>query len=1121
MTRAIAWFARNPVAANLLMFLIILGGLSAVPSIKQQVFPDLDIDVIQISVPYLGASPEEVEAGVCIRIEEELQGIEGIERITSRANEGVCAVMAELLTDYSIDRALAEIKNAVDGITTFPEEIEKPVINHFRMRSNTLQVAVSGDADERTLRFYAERIRDGISALPEVTQVNLANARDYEISIELPESSLRRYGLTFDEVVRAIRRSSLDLPGGAIKTSGGEVMLRAKGQAYRGADFEDIVVLTREDGTRLLLGDIATVVDGFEEDDRYTTFNGEPSVLISVERVGDQKVLEVAGAAKGYLAEIAEWLPEGIDVTVWRDDSSYLKDRLSILLRNARGGFVLVFVILALFLRMRLAVWVAIGVPVSILGALWIFPVMSFSIDVLTLFAFILVLGLLVDDAIVVGESVHTHQERAEDRLQAAIRGTQEVSVPVIFGVLTTVAAFLPMILAPGPMGAFFGTIGLVVCFCLLFSVIESQLVLPSHLGHRSIAAAVGLSVIAFFVILFWLGMRVAVGGLVVGLLAAGVSRGWFSRGDRHRRERSQAIRARWKLLQNTMATSLTRLAREGYRPMLDRAIEWRYATVAIAVVLLLLTLATIGTGRMRWTFFPGVESDFISVTVTMAPGAPIAKTEAAVDALRESARSVIAELEDELGGPGTVVKHMMSAVGGRVGGGGGSPRSYRPSTGATNLGEVSVELVGGDKRQVRPAEMVALWRAATPPIPGADKLIYRSDYFSFGDPLDVELKSTNEEQLASASEALKAHLAGYPGVFDIADSFQEGKRELKLTILPAAEALGLTLEDLARQVRQAFYGEEAQRVQRGRDDIRVMVRYPAEQRRSLADLDNLRIRTPDGGEVPFYAVAQVDEGRGYSTIKRVDRERVISVTADVDLSQGNPAEILRAIETEFIPGLLADHPEVSYTLEGEQREQRAMLGALFRDYGFVLVLIYALLAIPLRSYGQPLIIMSVIPFGLVGAIGGHLLMDISLSMMSVFGVVALSGVLVNSSLVLVHTVNRHRAAGATVAEAVRAAGTTRFRPIVLTAVTTFVGLTPLLLEPSMGAQFVIPMAVSLAFGVLFAGVLSLFLVPCGYIILEDLIGLMRGRGGSQSRDQDRGAAVSRLDTPVAAAGRH
>ena len=474
MNGVIGWFARNSVAANLLMILVLLAGIVALPSIRQQTFPDIDVDIVQVGVPYLGATPSEVEEGVCIRIEEEIQGIDGIERMTSSSAEGACGVTVELVTDYPVDRALAEIKNAVDSISTFPAETEKPVINHLNVRHNTLQIALSGPATESALRWYGEKIRDGVLALPDVTQVDLSNARAFEISIEVSESALRRFGLTFDEVAAAIRRSSLDLPGGAIKTSAGEILLRAKGQAYTGREFEEILIRKGADGTRLRLSDVATVVDGFEENERNVTFNGEPAVTIGVFRVGDQKVLKLADTVKKYLARAEARLPEALSLTVWRDDSSYLRDRLDILLRNAYGGFALVFVVLALFLRLRLALWVAIGVPISIMGALAVFPVLGFSIDVLTLFAFIMVLGLLVDDAIVVGENIYSHQEKSDDRIQASIEGTQEVSVPVIFGVLTTVAAFLPMVAAPGTMGQFFGTIGMVVIFCLFFSVVES-----------------------------------------------------------------------------------------------------------------------------------------------------------------------------------------------------------------------------------------------------------------------------------------------------------------------------------------------------------------------------------------------------------------------------------------------------------------------------------------------------------------------------------------------------------------------------------------------------------------------------------------------------------------------
>ncbi|HIL81515.1 MAG TPA: efflux RND transporter permease subunit [Myxococcales bacterium] len=1073
MRRAISWFAENSVAANLLMVIVLAAGIVGLPSIKQQTFPDIDVNLIQIGVPYLGASPSEVEEGVCIRLEEELQGVDGIEQMTSSSVEGACGVTLEIITGHPVDRALAEIKNAVDSISTFPAETEKPIVNHLAMRRNTLQIALSGNASERALRIYGEKIREGILSLPEVTQVDLSSVRAYEISIEVSESSLRRYGLTFDEVARAIRRSSLDLPGGAIKTSSGEILLRAKGQAYSGEEYENIVVRSGADGTRLKLGDVATVIDGFEDNERSATFGGEPAVMIGVYRVGDQKVLNLARSVKEKLVQLRAQLPEALSLTVWRDDSSYLKDRLSILLRNAYGGFALVFVLLALFLRLRLALWVALGVPVSVMGALSVFPVFDFSIDVLTLFAFIMVLGLLVDDAIVVGENIYTHQEMGKDPLLSAIVGTQEVSVPVIFGVLTTVVAFLPMITAPGSMGQFFGMIGLVVVIALFFSVVESQLVLPAHLGHHA--------------------------GKYINPAEA------------------LENQTKWKKLQSTLSGSLVQLARRGYLPALRKALEWRYATLAIAISLLMVALATVGTGRVRWTFFPPVEGDYISAMVTMPLGTPFEQTAKAVKVLEDSFRAVNADLDAQFGEKGSTSKHVMAMVGGRIGASRGDPSAMSSSGGASNVGEVSVELVGGAARKITPKEVVSLWRSRTPGILEADEVLFVSDYFSFGDPVDIRLNASNVEQLELAAEWLKQKLAEYPGVFDVSDSFQGGKSEIRLAIRPSAEALGLSLEDLARQVRQAFYGEQAQRIQRERDDIRVMVRYPQAERGSLADLENLRIRTPDGGEVPFYAVATATTARGYATIKRVDRERTINVIADVDESRGNAEEIFSDLRAKVLPELTAQYPAVAHAMEGEQRRQGEMFASLGRTYMLAMILIYTLLAIPLRSYGQPLIIMAVIPFGLVGAIGGHILMGLNLSMMSTFGAVALSGVVVNSSLVLVHSINRRRKSGSSIQQAVCEAGTARFRPIVLTSLTTFAGLGPLLFEKSMGAQFVIPMGVSLAFGVVFATTISLFLVPCGYLILEDLKRFFSS-GGGVPLEEPNSAAPLRLQPPLAEA---
>ena len=1074
MKAIVAWFARNGVAANLLAFVMVFAGLAALPQIQQKTFPDIEVEVVRVTVPYLGAAPEEVERGVCIRIEEEIHGVQGIDTLSSTAAEGACTVAAELITGYDVDRALAEIKNAVDSITTFPTETEKPIISHVEVRRLALQIAVSGEVDERTLKTIGQRLRDEISALPDVTQVDLVGARSDEVSIEVSEATLRRHQLTFDEVVQAVRRSSLDLPGGVIKTREGEVLLRTQGQAYVGREFEDIVVVTRPDGTRLRLGEVATIRDAFEEDDRFQNFDGEPAVLLVVYRVGDQKVIDLVETVTAYVEQARAELPAGVSVTVWRDGSQSLRDRLDILIRNGIQGFLLVFVLLSCFLRLRLAIWVSLGIPVAFFGALALFPVFGISIDVISLFAFILVLGLLVDDAIVVGENVHTHQETGEDPLESAVAGTQEVSVPVIFGVLTTVAAFLPLLLAPGTLGQIFGAIALVVILCLLVSLAESQLVLPSHLGH----------------------MRLH-----------GESR---ARGP---------IGEWWRRTQDVMADSLTRLATRGYRPLLGRILEWRYAMLASGVVLLMWTVSTLFTGTLKYSFFPPVQSDYVSATLTMPLGTHVDRTTETIEQIEAAALRVKAKLNEQyadLGEP--IVRHVLTAVGeqpatGDPGPGGGA-------AGGSHIGEVSVELASGQARPISAAEVVRLWRAETPDMPGADSLTFSSSLFRSGDPIALRLQSPDVRDLARAADELKERLTGYAGVFDIKDSFQDGKQEIRLAILPSAEVLGLSLDDLARQVRQAFYGAEAQRIQRDRDDVRVMIRYPESERRSIGDLERMRIRAPSGAEVPFSSVARVERGRGYATIRRIDRERVITVSADIDPTLANSNEVMADLRKDFLPSLVALHPGLTLALDGEQREQSRMQSGMLSTAGLSLFLIFSLLAVPLRSYAQPLIIMSVIPFGLVGAIAGHLLMGKVLSMMSIMGVVALSGVVVNASLVLVHTVNARREAGASIVDAVQEAGESRFRPIVLTSLTTFAGLTPLLLEKSVSAQFLIPMAISLGFGVVFATVITLFLVPCGYLVLDDLQNRLRGLWATDATVADEPADADPARRAAAAASR-
>lgn len=1044
MNGVIAWFARNSVAANLVMITIVVGGLLTVPHIEQEVFPEVEVEIITIRVEYPGAAPSEVEEAICIRIEERIQGVDGIDRIRSTASEGQGLVVAEIDEGVDARRVLDDIKSRVDAIDTFPADAEEPVVEQMLTRQAVINVAVWGDADERTLKVLGHQVRDEIASLDGITLVELAASRPYEISIEVSERALRRHDLTFDQVADAVRRSSLDLPGGSVRTRGGEILLRTNSQAYRGSEFESLLLLSRADGTRLRLGDVATVVDGFAETDTAARFDGKPAVIVQVYRVGHQSALHVADSVREYVEKSAARLPEGITLTVWNDTSELVRARRSTLIRNGRSGFALVVLVLALFLRFRLAFWVAIGVPVSFLGALWMMPIFGVSINMLSLFAFILVLGILVDDAIVTGENVYSHQQRDPDRMRAAIRGTQEIAMPVTFGVLTTVAAFAPLLFMPGAFGKMTRVIPLIVIPALVFSLIESKAVLPSHLAH---------------------GM---------GRIDEPRARNFIGRA--------------WVSFQSAFATGLQRFVETRYRPFLDLCLVWRYATIAVGLTAMLLTLTWVASGRIRFTFFPEVEADNVAAYVTMPQGTPAEVTRQVVEILTSSAQQVRAELIAETGVDG--YRHMMATVGQQPYRAQQARTPTRLSAGGetgSHLGEVNIELIRSEGRSISAQEVADRWRTAVGAIPDAVELVFTATLMSTGEPINIQLRGPDLGGLRVASTSLKWALAEFPGVTDIADSFRDGKHELSLKIRPGAEALGLSQQDLARQVRQAFYGEEAQRIQRGMDDVKVMVRYPEEERRSLGDVENMRIRLPDGTAVPFASVAEASLGRGFASISRSDRQRIINVTAEVNENQATANEILARVEADVLPPLLAEHPRLSFSLEGSQKQQRESMDRIFRGFAFSLVMIFAMLAIPLRSYIQPLIIMTAIPFGIVGAIWGHQITGFNLSMMSIIGCVALSGVVVNDSLVLVSFVNERRAEGVPLGEAIRSSGVARFRAILLTSLTTFAGLTPMMLENSIQAIFMIPMAISLAFGVIFATAISLILVPASYLILEDL----------------------------------
>lgn len=1046
MNSLIEWFAKNGVAANLLAIFIVIVGFMTIGTLRQEVFPEFSSDRIYVRVIYPGAAPEEVEEGISQKIEEAIHGLTDVKKVTSTSQENSGTVMVELNPGTDAARALDEIKTRIDAIDTFPEESEKPLIEEIIMRKQVINVAVSGEASEKTLRHYASEVRDQLMALDGITQVELANVREMELSIEVSEDTLRQYSMTFDELAMAIRKSSVDLPGGSIKVNeGGEVLLRTKGQAKEVLDFEQIVLRTLPDGTRLRLGQVATVIDGFEENDRESYFNGDRCALVKVFRVGDENAIEISEIVQQYIKDSAHLFPEGIHLTTWQDDSVYLAGRRDLMIRNGVTGFCLVFMVLALFLRFRLAFWVSLGIPISFLGTFWLMPSLDVSISMISLFAFIVVLGIVVDDAILIGENIHAHHERGTPGLKGSIAGAIEMAKPVSFAVATSIAAFAPLIFVAGNTGKIMKFIPLIVIPTLFFSLIESLFILPKHLSH-------------------------------------------LRRVDNL--EEGKGIIGAWRRFQNRFVTKMDQFVIRIYKPTLRWCLEWRYLTMAMAVAVFMITMGLVGGGHVRFTFFPPVEGDNVAAAVTMPLGTTTEETRRAVEKLKQAADEVRDELDAMTPeGHPSIVRHTLSSVGGqpfmtdqsRSGG------SVASSITGAHTGEVHIEASPSEVRKFNAYELANRWREKVGAMPEAENLQFTADIFQAGDAINVVLTGANFDELQAAAEWLKTKLNNYDEVIDIADSFREGKEEIQLAIKPEAEALGLTQVDLARQVRSAFYGEEVQRIQRGRDDVRVMLRYPRDERRSLANLENMRIRMPGGTEIPFNEVAQVTFGRGYESIRRIDRRRAVNVTADVDLSKGNTHVLNTALKSEILPELRTEFPGVYWGFEGEQSEQAETIASMSYLYGIALIIIYGLLAIPFSSYIQPIIVMAAIPFGLIGAIWGHVVMGMDVTILSGFGVVALTGVVVNDSLVMVDYVNRKRGIGLSEMESARQAGMSRFRPIILTSLTTFAGLTPLLLEKSLQAKFLVPMGVSLGFGVIFATFITLILVPSMYLILEDV----------------------------------
>lgn len=1044
----------NHVASNLLMMVFVVGGLVLGYSVKQEVFPEIALDLVRVSVSYPGAGPEEVEEGVLLKIEENLTGVEGIKQIKSVAAESAGIVTAEIIAGEDPDLVLQDVKAEVDRITTFPEDAEKPIITKVVNRREVISVVVYGDLPERSLREYAETVRDELLGMPQITQVDFSGVRPFEISIEIPEENLRRYNLTLDDVAQRVRRASVDLPGGSVKTAAGEILVRTKERRYLGSEYGRVVVITNPDGTEVTLDDIADIRDAFRETDEMARFDGAPAAMVRVYRVGEQKPTEMSELVKDYVERKKDLLPESVKIATWNDTSELLRSRMNLLLKNAFLGLILVFMVLGLFLQIRLALWVMLGIPISFLGAMLLMPVMDVSINMISLFAFIMALGIVVDDAIVIGENVFEHRQMGKPYLQAAVDGALGVSLPVVFAILTTVAAFLPLLFVTGLIGKFIRVIPLVVISILLVSLVEALFVLPAHLAlGRPVKSTRGL------------------------------------------RAFSERVRGRFAALLNKFI--------EGpYRRFLNLCLENRYATVAAAIAILFLAFGTVGGGLLKFHFMPLVDGDQIIVSLKMPRGTAVEETEKVQGYIVEKAQQLIAEYDDDRPQGDSILRHIYSLIGSTLAETAG-PAGDGAASGS-HLANISMFLAPSEKRGIPASEIANRWRAEVGEIPGADSLTFTANLVHLGANIDIRLAHENFAVLEKVSGDLKKSLAQYPGVGDIADNFAKGKKELKVQLKAEARTLGVTEEELGRQLRGAYFGSEALRLQRGRNEVKVMVRYPEEDRKYLWGLESMRIRTKEGGEVPLMTAASVQEGRGFSEINRTDRKRVINVTASVDSDVANAEEILADLNLTVLPGLTSNYPGLSYDLEGEEKERRESVDSMKKGFILALFGIYALLAIPLRSYSQPVIIMAAIPFGMVGAVIGHFIMDFDLSILSMFGIVALSGVVVNDSLLLIDYINRLRKDGIPVKQAVIDAGMRRFRPILLTSLTTFFGLTPMILETSVQAQFLIPMAISLGFGILFATGITLLLIPSLVIVLEDLKRISN-RENALAEDQESG----------------
>ncbi len=1016
----------NSVLANLLLCVVIGLGIMALMNLRRESMPSLSVDVIQVSVPFRGADPAEVEEGVSRRIEAVLDGMKGVKRYHTASFEGWSETTVEVREGYDVQEVRDRVENAVASIDTFPEDVENPRYSVVTQEEEVINLALWGEITERQLKSLADNVIDELQQLPEVSLVEAYGGRPYELNIEISQDRLREYGLSLAEVTRAIQRASLNLSSGAIKTVGEDIRIRTLGRRYDGREFESIIVKTAANGSIITLDRIATISDSFVEDGGSASYNGHPCQLLAVEKAPGEDAIAISDSVRAYAEAKQLELPPGVNITPCFDDSEFVRGQISMLTRNGLFGLILVLLVLWLFLDTRLGFWIAMGIPVSLSGALVIMWMIGISINQFSLMTMIVVLGIIVDDAIVVGEAIYAQRRQGKPGLQAAADGVMEVGAPVIAAVTTTIIAFLPLAFVPGVMGKFMVMMPIIVISALLVSLIESLFMLPTHLNHLP---------------------------------------------DPHERNRNRSrLRSRIDSARRWPGEALERFAISIYRPIVSRAVRHRYITLCIATGIVLLTVGLVQGHYIRIVFWPPADGNHLRSRIEFPPGTQADVTQGAVEKTREAFEKVAAETQTTSGK--SLVRTMFTQV----------------YSGSPNVGMVIIEMIEPAERGVHSQDLTVAWEKEVGQLPGVVSQSYQESTIGMdGAPIEIWLQAKDIDVAKAAAEALKQKLHSYDGVYQIEDDFRPGKTEVRVRLKPDAHLMGLTLQDVAGFLRTGYYGDEPERLQRGRDDVRVRVRYPREERQTIDELERARIRTPSGQEIPLLSVADLELKQGYSTIHGTNGRRRIAVTAKTDVNRANPSEVIADLKLHYLDGMTAQFPNLSWSVQGVEASNQETLGGLERGFMIAVFGIFMVMAAIFRSYIQPLLIVIIIPFGVIGAFWGHMLLGIPVTLISLFGIVALAGVVVNDNIVLIERINGLLANGEPFYEAVCNGGVRRFRPIFLTTLSTSIGLLPIISETNLQAQVVIPMAVSISAGVAFATLLTLLFIPAMMAIFNDV----------------------------------